>query len=102
MKPIILLSAFLVAMCVPSPAAEEAALKLRAGASAVDVTPKEFPVNMPGLFTPRMVEKVHDPLHARALVLNDGTTTVALVVVDNLQVAQEAGIPRPLMQRAVL
>ena len=89
MKQTILLCAFVVAICVPCHAAEKAAPKLHAGASAVDITPKEFPVNMPGLFTPRMVQRVHDPLHARALVLDDGTTTVALVVVDNLQVAQE-------------
>ena len=37
-----------------------------------------------------MAESAHDPLHARALVLDDGATAVALVVVDNLQVAQEA------------
>lgn len=75
---------------VSSHAAEKAAPTLRAGASAVDITPKEFPLNMRGLFTPRLVERVHDPLHARALVLDDGTTSVALVVVDNLHVAQEA------------
>lgn len=86
----VLLVALVVGVSAPSFAAEKAAPRLRAGASAVDVTPKEFPVNMPGLFTPRPVEKVHDPLHSRALVLDDGTTTVALVVVDNLQVAQEA------------
>jgi hypothetical protein len=42
----------------------------------VDVTPKQFPVNMPGLFRARMVERVHDPLYARALVLDDGETTL--------------------------
>ncbi|MCX6908697.1 MAG: neutral/alkaline non-lysosomal ceramidase N-terminal domain-containing protein, partial [Verrucomicrobia bacterium] len=63
---------------------------LRAGASAVDITPKLFPLSVPGLFTPRKAESAHDPLHARALVFDDGATTVALVVVDNIQVAQEA------------
>ncbi|MCX6899462.1 MAG: neutral/alkaline non-lysosomal ceramidase N-terminal domain-containing protein [Verrucomicrobia bacterium] len=56
----------------------------------MDITPKLFPLSVPGLFTPRKAESAHDPLHARALVLDDGTTTVALVVVDNIQVAQEA------------
>jgi hypothetical protein len=37
-----------------------------------------------------MAESAHDPLHARALVLDDGTITLALVVVDNIGVAQEA------------
>jgi len=44
---------------------------------------------MPGLFTTRMAESAHDPLHSRALVLDDGVTTLALVVVDNIGVAQE-------------
>jgi neutral ceramidase len=48
-----------------------------------------FPVSMPGLFRARLVERVHDPLHARALVLNDGVTTLAMVVVDNIGVSQE-------------
>lgn len=61
-----------------------AAAPLRAGAAAVDITPKQFPMNMPGGFSANLAEKAHDPLHARALVLNDGTTALALVVVDNL------------------
>ena len=65
-------------------AAEVSAAKLRAGAAAVDITPKEFPLNMPGGFTANMAESAHDPLHARAMVLDDGTTTLAMVVVDNL------------------
>ena len=90
MKQTFLLLAFVVVAGVSSHAAETAAPTLRAGAAAVDVTPKEFPLNMPGLFRPRKVELVHDPLYARALVLDDGTTPVALVVVDNIGVAQEA------------
>lgn len=65
-------------------AAEE--VKLRAGAAAVDITPtaEMFPMNMPGGFSANMAEKAHDPFHARALVLDDGKTTLAMVVVDNL------------------
>ncbi len=57
---------------------------LRAGAAAVDITPTQFPMNMPGGFSANMAEKAHDPFHARALVLDDGKTTLAMVVVDNL------------------
>lgn len=57
---------------------------LRAGAAAVDITPTEFPMNMPGGFSANPATKAHDPFHARALVLDDGKTTVALVVVDVL------------------
>lgn len=57
---------------------------LRAGAAAVDVTPKEFPLNMPGGFSANMATSAHDPLHARALVLDDGQTALAMVVLDSL------------------
>src|SRR5438477_12332535 len=57
---------------------------LRAGAAAADITPKEFPLNMPGGFSANMAESAHDPLHSRAMVLDDGSTTLAIVVVDNL------------------
>jgi hypothetical protein len=57
---------------------------LRAGAAAVDITPREFPMNMPGGFEANAATGAHDPFHARALVLSDGTTTVAMVVVDSL------------------
>ena len=62
---------------------------LRAGAAAVDVTPKIFPISMPGGFTGKLAEKAHDPLYARALVLDDGLTQLAMVVVDNLGVSPE-------------
>lgn len=62
---------------------------LRAGAAAVDITPKEFPLNMPGGFSANMATNAHDPLHARTIVLDDGKITVAMVVVDNLGTAPE-------------
>src|SRR5262249_45437775 len=62
-----------------------------AGAAAVDISPTQFPVNMPGGFSQNLAKGSNDPLHARALVLDDGKTVVALVLVDNLGVAREAG-----------
>ncbi|MBA4191909.1 MAG: hypothetical protein C0467_28350 [Planctomycetaceae bacterium] len=76
-----------------TPSADEpaqAGATLRAGAAAVDISPKDFPVNMPGGFKANMAEKCNDPLHARALVLDDGKTKVAIVLVDNLGAAREA------------
>lgn len=70
-------------------AADEAKPVLRAGAAAVDVTPLEFPLNMPGGFSPNPATGAHDPFHARALVLDDGRTTLALVVVDTLGMGRE-------------
>lgn len=67
-----------IGMLLVSPAAAE----LRAGASKVDITPQpgvslDGPISKNG-----PVESVHDPLHARALVLSDGMTEMAIVVCD--------------------
>jgi neutral/alkaline ceramidase-like enzyme len=59
---------------------------LQAGAAAVDITPREFPIRVRG----RVREQAHDALHSRALVFSDSATTLAIVVVDNLGVAEEA------------
>lgn len=81
---------FFLALAVSTPAlsqaAEEPARVLRAGAAAVDITPSQHPINTPGRFAHRLSERAHDPLHARALALDSGTTAVALVIVDNLEV----------------
>ena len=66
-----------------------AAPLLRAGAAAINVSPQEFPLNMPGGFSANMADGLNDPLFARALVLDDGTTALGLVVVDNLGIARE-------------
>ncbi len=77
----------LLLLAVAASAADKPAL--RAGAAAVDITPREFPLNMPGGFSANMATNAHDPLHARALVLDDGTTKLAMVVVDNLGASPE-------------
>ncbi len=78
----LLLSIGVLSLSTALGAAEPPALQ--AGAAAVDITPKEFPLNMPGGFSANLATSAHDPLHARALVLHDGTTKLAMVVVDNL------------------
>ena len=63
--------------------AEPPAKQFRAGAFAVDVTPDWFPIVVNGGFQPHYAQKAHDPLHARCLVLDDGRTRIAVVVVDS-------------------
>lgn len=83
----------LVLLAVPYQlSAAEPALK--AGAYAINVSPEHFPISVNGLFSDRMAEKVNDPLHARCLVLDDGITKLALVIVDSCM------IPRELMDDA--
>lgn len=74
-------------------AQERAARTLRAGAATSNITP---PLGEPivGNWTPVPATHVHDELHARSLVLDDGETRVAIVVADNV------GIPRHVLDEA--
>ncbi|MEQ8788370.1 MAG: neutral/alkaline non-lysosomal ceramidase N-terminal domain-containing protein [Pirellulaceae bacterium] len=59
-----------------------AAAQLRAGAAAAEITP-ELGVSLDGPISKNgPVTGVHDPLHARALVLDDGKTRLAIVICD--------------------
>lgn len=75
-------------------AAGAIAAELKAGAFAMDVTPLKFPISMNGNMQDHPAQRAHDPLHARCLVLDDGKTRIAMVVVDNCL------IPRELMDDA--
>ncbi|MFH1267339.1 MAG: hypothetical protein ABIK89_16570, partial [Planctomycetota bacterium] len=86
-----LLPALLSGFSHPAVSAEKV---FRAGASVLDITPKEFPAIVSGGFLERTAGGVNDLLHARAIVLDDGTTRLAIVVVDNLL------MPRDLLDDA--
>jgi neutral ceramidase len=75
-------------------AAPAARGQLRAGAAAADITPQQWPVPMSGTFEFRPARSAHDPLQARALVLDDGSMKLAIVVIDNV------GIHRELLDEA--
>ncbi|MEW6306985.1 MAG: LamG-like jellyroll fold domain-containing protein [Verrucomicrobiota bacterium] len=77
-----------LALVVLSPCLVHAA-GLRAGAFAIDISPTNFPVIVNGSFVERTTDKVFDPIHARCLVLDDGTTRLATVVVDSCMVPRE-------------
>ncbi|MCE9565038.1 MAG: hypothetical protein K8U57_23655 [Planctomycetes bacterium] len=63
--------------------------KFRAGASAVDVTPEKFPVVVNCGFLEATGTAARDRLHARALVLDDGTIRLAIVIVDSCMMPRE-------------
>lgn len=77
----------------------------KAGASRLDVTPFLGAGIVGNYGTPPPAENIHDPLFVKALVLDDGSTRVAFVVVDNLgiyahvaakakeKIAADVGIP---------
>ncbi|MBA3973136.1 MAG: hypothetical protein C0504_02830 [Candidatus Solibacter sp.] len=80
------------------------AQELRAGAAQVVITPPTG-TPMAGYYHPRASTGVHDDLHAKAIVLRQGNTTLALIACDLIHVpepvveasrkliASETGIP---------
>lgn len=74
--------------------AGQAPRELRAGAAAVDITPKKFPVLVNGGMLEHKATQVTDPIYARSLVLDDGTVQIALTVVDSCV------LPQPLIDEA--
>ena len=73
---------------------------LRAGAARVDITPPadEFPFPLvPSGRMPSFVG-VHDPLYARALVLDDGSTQLAILVVDVSEIPKHEEFQRTVAQ----
>ena len=59
----------------------EAAAELRAGAAKTNVTPW-LGVSINGGFQDQRAASVHDELHVRAIALDDGTTRLAIAVID--------------------
>jgi hypothetical protein len=68
-----------------------------AGAAQVDITPQELPVIVSGYFLQRTADAVRDPLHARALVFDDGMSRVAICIVDTLFMPRD--LHRPGLRR---
>ena len=66
----------------------------RAGASAIDIAPARFPVLVNGGFLQSQASQLKDPIHAKCIVLDDGSTRLAIVVVDSCM------MPRDLLDRA--
>ncbi|MGC3968522.1 MAG: hypothetical protein QM775_14425 [Pirellulales bacterium] len=85
------------ALCLLSAYAERAAAgELEVGFAAADVTPElrdDRPVWVAGYGPGRRATGVHDPLMARAIVLADGETRVAIVGVDSI------GLQLPTVRR---
>ncbi len=72
----------------------QAGKQLRAGAFAIDISPLELPVIVNGNMTENKADKITDRLHARCLVLDDGTNQIAIAIVDSCM------IPRHLLDEA--
>lgn len=103
-RPLLHVWLFLAAITLLGPAGVQAGAPLRVGAAAVVITP---PVGTPlaGYYDPRGMTGVVDDIYSKALVIECGDTTVALVVADLIslprhtvvaarkRIEQETGIP---------
>jgi len=78
----------------PAGGRTDAGKVFRAGAESIDISPKHFPAIVSGGFLQKQASGANDPLHARCFVLDDGTTTVAIAVIDTLL------MPRDLLDGA--
>lgn len=78
-----------VVFLLNGPSDSPAAQTFRAGAHAIDVTPTKLPVRVAGSIRETWREKITDRLHSRALVLDDGRTSVAVVAVDSCLMDRE-------------
>jgi len=97
---------FLFGLAVISAQAQPA---FRAGVSAIDITPTTFPRIIAGGFIEAQSSTITDKLYTRSLVLDDGKTQIAIVIVDTCmmtralideakaQASQQTGIPTDRM-----
>ena len=82
----ILINCNLLAQPRPSKIAE--ARGFQAGAAAVDISPTSFPIRVAGAFLESQANQLNDRLFARAIVIDDGATKVAMVIVDTCMMTQ--------------
>ncbi|MBC8326402.1 MAG: hypothetical protein H8E27_12335 [Verrucomicrobia subdivision 3 bacterium] len=85
MKTLHSLLAVLLFACL-SPTSQAA---LRAGAHTADATPTVLPVHVNGGMRQRELGEVGSRIKVRAIVLADGTTTLAIVVVDSCMMTRD-------------
>jgi len=65
-----------------------ACAEFRAGAAMIDITPLQLPVLVNGGMTSRSIDKIKTRIHARAIVLSDEKTQLAIVVVDSCMIGR--------------
>jgi neutral ceramidase len=100
MNPRLTFAAIILAL-VPVAAAPSGPATFRAGAATSNITPN-LGEDVVGGFQPFPGKDVHDELHARCLVLDDGNSKIALVVCDLLGMHRSVSIEaRRLIQEQV-
>jgi neutral ceramidase len=82
----LLVPAFLLTLAnLPLLSQDAKSTGLRAGAAAVDISPTVFPITLRSGSSPH----VHDPLHVRAVALENGTGRTVIALIDDIGVSRE-------------
>ena len=81
--------AITIGWLVALPLGHVCAEPLRAGAAVVDITPKLGVLLDGAISKPGPAKGIHDRLYARALVLDDGTTRVGIVICDACMIGRD-------------
>ena len=84
MRTCLFLTALTAIVLIPS----SSRAGFQAGAAVIDVTPIKLPAEVNGNLVGRKVGTIKTRLHARAIVLDDGKTRLAIVVVDSCAMPQ--------------
>lgn len=87
-KSVVLCSPIVFILSSVNPAIAQTAPQFRAGAATSNITPW-LGISSNGGMQDRVPRHVHDELHTRALVLDDGQTQLALTTVDSCMVPRE-------------
>jgi neutral ceramidase len=85
---VVLSSTIVFVLSAICPAIAQPQRQFRAGAAGSNITPW-LGISSNGGMQDRVPQHVHDELHARALVLDDGQTRLALVTIDSCMVPRE-------------
>ncbi len=81
---LVLVVGWLTCGAIDMPGAE-----FRAGAAAIDISPRVLPAISNGGFLEATRDRVDDPLHARCLVMSRGDVTIGMAIVDSCMVPRD-------------
>lgn len=77
---------FVLFFCLAAPLLRA---EFKAGAAAIDITPPKLPVLVNGGMLSRLIDRINTRIHARAIVMSDGQTQIAIVVADSCMMGRD-------------
>ena len=80
---------FLLSLLVAAVSSVSVRAEFQAGAAVIDITPPKLPVLVNGGMLSRYLDKINTRVNARAVVVADGKSMVAIVVVDSCMMSRE-------------